>query len=160
EAKALRLRDQEAELRRKAVAETYRAVLSETQARRLVRYPGWQYESLQALQKLAALETPSKDMSQLRTEAATAAGELDVRELTRFQGHTTDARSLEFSPDGKLLASADQAGSVRLWDLVNGKQLREFTDGAAVPPSLLMRFTSPSPDVAFSGDGNSLLYAG
>ena len=52
------------------------------------------------------------------------------------------------SPDGKQLASADDDGSIRLWDMATGKQSMIKTTGAAAM------------GVAFSEDGKFLAAAG
>jgi WD40 repeat protein len=54
-----------------------------------------------------------------------------------------------FSPDGKLLATANTDKIIRLWDAANGKELRKFT-AANEEPGLL----------AFAGDGKTLVSAG
>ena len=43
-----------------------------------------------------------------------------------FQGHVGDVYHLEFSPDGKSLASAGQDGTIRIWNIVTGKSVRTF----------------------------------
>ena len=40
-------------------------------------------------------------------------------ELARLAGHLGEVVTLTFSADGRVLASADTAGSVRIWDLAN-----------------------------------------
>ena len=45
------------------------------------------------------------------------------KELRRFAGHTDKVHSACPSPDGNLLASASQDGTVRLWDMATGKEL-------------------------------------
>jgi WD40 repeat protein len=40
-----------------------------------------------------------------------------------FEGHEYDVRSLEFTPDGKKLASAARDGTIRIWDLNAGVEL-------------------------------------
>ncbi|KAI9742827.1 MAG: Transcription initiation factor TFIID subunit 5 [Claussenomyces sp. TS43310] len=41
-----------------------------------------------------------------------------------FTGHTEFISTLECSPDGKILASADGGGSIILWDLAKGTQIK------------------------------------
>lgn len=40
--------------------------------------------------------------------------------------HRSDVHDLAFSPDGKMLASTAAEGDIRLWDLEQGKVIREF----------------------------------
>ncbi len=50
----------------------------------------------------------------------------DVRsgkEIRRFEGHSRQARTVAFSPDGKTLASTDFDGTLHFWDTETGKQL-------------------------------------
>ncbi|HEY7156078.1 MAG TPA: sigma-70 family RNA polymerase sigma factor, partial [Gemmataceae bacterium] len=69
------------------------------------------------------------------------------------------AMSVAFSPDGRLLASADGGSHafIRLWDVTSGKQVRRFAMGdPAVPAN---RWTVPHA-VAFSPDGQLLTASG
>lgn len=43
-----------------------------------------------------------------------------------FTGHTDTISTLECSPDGKILASADSDGSIILWDLAKGTQIKRM----------------------------------
>jgi WD40 repeat protein len=54
-----------------------------------------------------------------------------------------------FSPDNKLLATANTDKIIRVWDAANGKEVRKFT-AANEEPGLL----------AFAGDGKTLVSAG
>jgi WD40 repeat protein len=53
-----------------------------------------------------------------------AAGEAAVKPKFILKGHKDLLRALAFSPDGKLLASGSNDGSIRLWDVVEGKEIR------------------------------------
>jgi hypothetical protein len=64
-----------------ALAETARALLSETRALRLSHEAGWRDEAMKNLGRLAALDTPGRDLVRLRTEAVACLGEPDARPL-------------------------------------------------------------------------------
>jgi WD40 repeat protein/serine/threonine protein kinase len=66
-----------------------------------------------------------------------------------IQGHTWVIHQLSFSPDGRLLASAAHDGTVRVWDVMTGKE--------AICPAL--RHEAPATGVAFSPDGQRLASA-
>lgn len=44
-----------------------------------------------------------------------------------LEGHPGDVEFVRFSPDGRLLASGDQSGCVKLWDVASGKEAATFT---------------------------------
>jgi WD40 repeat protein/tRNA A-37 threonylcarbamoyl transferase component Bud32 len=67
----------------------------------------------------------------------------------RFRGHTGTVRCVALSPDGKLALSGGDGGSVRLWDVASGQELRRF-DGHADDVTA----------VAFSRDGKQAATAG
>jgi hypothetical protein len=48
------------------------------------------------------------------------------KELYRLQGRQGEVISLAFAPDGKSLATAGNDGTVRLWDLATGRQVRQL----------------------------------
>ena len=50
-----------------------------------------------------------------------------VRERNRLEGHNDAVRSVTFSPNGKIIATASEDNTVRLWN-INGKEIRRFID--------------------------------
>jgi WD40 repeat protein/cytochrome c-type biogenesis protein CcmH/NrfG len=130
-----------------AVAESYRARFSETQALRLAGQSGWRHLALAKLHELAALSTPQRDPVALRSEAAACVGGFDAVLVQRFAGHAQSVRSLDFSPDGALLASHDPQ-RLYLWDVTEGRHVRTWIDGRFQADRVIKR-ASPRPCVRF-----------
>ena len=45
------------------------------------------------------------------------------KDLMIFKGHTDIVTGVAFSPDGKYLLTSSWDGTVRLWDVANGKEM-------------------------------------
>src|SRR5262249_40805947 len=71
-----------------------------------------------------------------------------LRELPPLDGAGM-AWSVAFSPDGTMLATSHEAGSVKLWSAADGKMLAAYRG-----------HKGPVPAIAFAPDGQSLATAG
>jgi WD40 repeat protein len=49
--------------------------------------------------------------------------------VMKIQGHTKDITGIGFSPDGKMLGSVDQGGSLKLFDAATGKETLSIQTG-------------------------------
>jgi WD40 repeat protein len=68
--------------------------------------------------------------------------------IKTLEGHKDGITDLAFSPDGKLLASADANNLVKLWDIEGGWELPSFTKEPGVSSSIAF---SPNGEMLVSG---------
>jgi WD40 repeat protein/tetratricopeptide (TPR) repeat protein len=144
-------------MRDRAVADSYRALLGETRALRAARLPGWRDTALNNVRQLATLQTPARDLVELRSETVACLGELDMKEVDRFEGHLHLVYGLDFSPDGSMLASAGYDGNVFLWTLGEHRPAMKLSDDAASSAGLWSS-AAPLPVVRFQPGGRCVAY--
>jgi WD40 repeat protein len=142
------------EARNAALAESYRASLSEARALRAGRPLGWRGDALGILSRLATMPTPRRDFVELRTEAVADLGELDVIEVARLEGFRGTVWSLEFRPDSGALATATANGDLDLWDVARRQHSWQVADPAGKESSAgWPSVTDPHIQVRFLPDG-------
>jgi WD40 repeat protein len=137
-----------------ALAETYRAGLSEVRALRAGHPPGWRDTALDNLARLAVMSTDRRDPTVLRTELVACLGVPDVEETLKIAGGQGQLNAVVFSPDGRTLATLN-AHQVHIWDLDRKRHVTVLTDPR---PWSADEQRSPTRALLFLPDGR-LLYA-
>lgn len=79
---------------------------------------------------------------------------LQVELLTKLVGHANPISSVAFSPDGKLLASADRGGLIILWDAVSLVEVRQVHSDSNTVSSLAF---SPDSRLLAAGGNDTLV---
>jgi WD40 repeat protein/serine/threonine protein kinase len=138
--------------RDQAVAHLYRSLIGEARMLRVARGSGYRTEAWKRLQQALSLDTPEKDVTQLRREAVASLGDFVGLEPTVWDipaSPTFIADAFAVDPSGELLAQVltpEDKSSVLIRNLTTG---REVTRIRAQP--------SPFWCVRFSPDGKKLL---
>ncbi len=78
-----------------------------------------------------------------------------ARQWRSLAGHSSEIRTLEFSPNGAMLASGDGSGSVRVWRLADGISLCSWKP---VDDRFLILPSNP-PTMRVGWDGNNTVWA-
>ncbi|KPQ32659.1 MAG: WD40 repeat protein [Phormidium sp. OSCR] len=74
----------------------------------------------------------------------------NIREINIIEGHSSWIYGVDFSPDGRLVASASNDETIRVWDVQTGEEIH---------PNKFVGHRGPVKDVQFSPDGTRLLSA-
>src|SRR5437773_2619242 len=70
-----------------------------------------------------------------------------TEKLRTLHGHSDYVSTIDFDPQGKIMATGSVDMTVKLWDVASGSRLRTLT------------FSAPVTSVAFSPDGKTLATA-
>jgi WD40 repeat protein len=140
-----------------AVEGEYKALLNETIGKIEAKPENWQEDSLKNLKRLARFDTPARDPTRLRSLAVTVLMDFGIKEVCRLRGHSGRVWSIDFSPDGRTMATLDHGGHLHLWEFPSGRLLRVVRDPAVqkLPP---FHSQSPRPIVRFDPQGRYLAY--
>lgn len=78
----------------------------------------------------------------------------DIREINRLEGHQSSVREILFSPNGKLLASAENDGLIKIWDAQTGGEWASFPKQAGGVNSISF---SPDSKILASGSDDGAI---
>jgi WD40 repeat protein len=76
-------------------------------------------------------------------------------EVLTLRGHTDRVSSVDYSPDGKRLASASRDGTVKVWDAATGREV--LTVGGPIRDVLGVAFSPDGKRLASGGDDGAVL---
>lgn len=141
---------------RRATAERRRAVDRENATRRFLyaadmgqAHRLWQNQQVDRAQALLDRYLPAAGQDDLRTFEWRFLQKLCQNHPQNLAGHAANLAHIQYSPDGRQLASADEGGTIRIWDAESGKLL-----------STLSANTSAIKKLGYFADGKTLFSIG
>jgi WD40 repeat protein/serine/threonine protein kinase len=112
--------------RGRAESNLYHSLVREAQALRRLRDSGYRRKVWDRLQQALALETPDKDVTQLRQEAVACMGDFVGLEPTTWPDTPSYIAALEVHPDARQVAIGLEDGTILLRDLANGAEIGQL----------------------------------
>jgi WD40 repeat protein len=105
----------------------YHSLVGEVQALRLARAPGYRDAVWQRLRQARSLDTPARDLLELRLEAVACMGDFLGPKPAAWTDFPSPVVSLAIHPEGKRIALGLADGTVLIRDATSGKEVAEVT---------------------------------
>src|SRR5262249_7396498 len=126
-------RDHADHQREQAVTNLYHSLVGEARALRQARGEGYRDKAWKLLRQALQLDTPAKDLGQLRLEAVACMGDYVGLEPTVWEDFAEDIAHLALQPNGQQLALGMSDGSVLLRNIDTGAEIARLREpGAAI----------------------------
>lgn len=109
--------------------------------------------SIKAVTISTRLTLPPPIVQQIRLTLYAVLSEM--AEVNRFEGHRGAVKSICFSSDGRLLASGGNDGVVKLWNVVDGRELLTLYGHLSVVKAVAFQ---PSGTLIASGGGDPMIH--
>jgi len=140
-------------------AALYRSRLNENRMLRMVRPQGWSRLTSDNIRSNASMPATQIDVIELRSEAVADLVYLDVRERMRSPRHKGDIWSLDFSPNGRMLAMSDTYGSSMVLDLADNSKKWGWDDPDPAQGRVLDPGRETNPAICFNPTLDLVAYA-
>ncbi len=122
--------------RRRAENNLYHSLVREAQAIRRLRDGGYRREVWDRLKQALALETPDKDLAQLRQEAVACLGDFVGLAPTIWADLASEIHAVEVHPDGQHVVLGLADGSILVRNLSTGAEVARLHEHRAPVVSL------------------------
>ncbi len=130
--------------RDQAQQQLYQSLVNESRFLRLAKLQGWRPLSMESLARAGDLAAADGNVANLRGELLTTLSQMDCRDVPVINPpHQFTVRSLQFSPDGGLLASHGFDGSRAIWNVTDEGLKYESSYTELPPQDFTRRMYSP-----------------
>jgi serine/threonine protein kinase/WD40 repeat protein/Flp pilus assembly protein TadD len=116
--------------RKEAVTNLYHARVGEAAALRRARGMGYRAQVFNRLQEALELDTPDRDISQLRDEAVACLGDFVGLEPISWENFPARIKKIALTPDGKQMAIALDNGKIQVRNVGTGAVVAELSESA------------------------------